>query len=407
MQNLNKKISTGYCAGLAFAVPIYNEFFNWYYSIILILPLIFNFIWSGFVIRKPSEALIPFGLLFFLYSFTLLFYPSEYSAYIAKELIIASYLFLIYLISNEDSCNGFFDAIIPLGIITALMGLVKAYLLDRGYILGFMLDYCNSYPAGSGLCLNYNNLGLIWLIACLGCFNRGLWYWIPLIIAAGALVSSRRFLVLMFFIPVIWFYLRQNFTITRAIILISSSFLIINLISSPDSFERFRFGAEEYKIILSFGETVLDATDEPESRDVVNINRSTPSAILGTMSDGTLGTASRLDLWAYAWDLASFKPQGWTYHNKFSCKFSGCAEYVYPHSSILSAWIAGGFIFAIFAMMFYLWPLYNVFSDGSVIAKSLLLISIPFSIISGDTVFSIPIFVSAMIVALSSLKSVE
>jgi hypothetical protein len=397
--NLNKKINIGYCAGLAFAVPIYNEFFYWYISITLLLPLLFCLIQVGFVVRKPNAALIPFGLLFIFYVLVSLIKPSEYAGHITKELMLALYLFLIYLVSSEESLSGFFDAIIPLGVITALIGLIKAGLLDRGYLIGYIIDSCNSYPAGSGLCLNYNNLGLIWLIACLGCINRGLWYWIPLIIAAGALVGSRRFLVLMFFVPVIWFYFRRYFTIAKAFILVFLSFLIINLTSSPESFERFRFGAEEYKIILSYGKPEMDAS--------ININRSTPSAILGTMSDGTLGTSSRLDLWAYAWDLVSFKPQGLSYHIKFSCEFSGCADYVYPHSSILSAWLAGGFIFAVVAVFFYLWPLYSVFASGSIISISLLLISMPYSLISGDTVFSIPIFISAMIVALSSLKPIK
>ena len=378
------------------AGPFYAEFFSWTYAVALALPALYTMVARRSVIYLPHAAISPMVALLLLHAVALKFSGTPFETQVIKDLLIAFYLLAIYSFADEKAAEGFFLAVIPVGFISACLGLVKAALLDRGYLLGFILESCNSYPAGSALCVNYNNLGMLWLVAALGCISKRWWPLLPILLAAGALSSSRRFLVLMVLLPFIWILIQGKFALIRsALVAIATGFLVF-FVSDPVSFKKFQFGEQAYSVIFQ-----LDGPDA----DVINtpINRSSPSVILGTLADGTVGTASRFEYWKLAYTQLSWLPQGWNYHRTFACTFSPCTDFHYPHMSILSEWIIGGALFGAIAIAFYAWPAWSVWRQKSVAHIALLMLAMPYSLISGDTVFSLPLYLACMFIALSSI----
>ncbi|MEN5238969.1 MULTISPECIES: hypothetical protein [Pseudomonas] len=391
----NMLLGKGFLGGVAMAAPFYAEFFSWRWAALLTVPLFLLIVLSlirGEKVKKPPLAILPMVLLLMLHAVALVFSHTMFAGQVVKDLLIASFLLFIYVLADEDTLSGFFSALIPLALVSALIGLVKAALLDRGYLLGFMLESCASYPAGSALCINYNNLGLFWLAAALGCIKMRLWWALPFLIAAGALSSSRRFIVLMVFLPIIWVMVQGRSAVVKSVIVAIFSALLIYAVSDPVSFARFQHGDLPYTV-LSIGDAV--------SLNGVSINRSTPGVMLSTMGDGTGGTGSRIKFWSLGLSMVSWLPQGWGYHQVFSCTFSPCDMFHYPHMPVISEWVIGGVVFALVALAFYIWPFWLVLRQRQTVPIALFLIALPYSLISGDTVFSLPICLACMFAALS------
>lgn len=386
----------GFWAGVAMAAPFYAEFFSWRWALFLGIPLFLILIVKRERVKRPPLAILPMILLMGLHATALLFTATPFADQVVKDLIITSFLLFAFLFADEDVFSGFFSVLIPLALMTAGVGLLKGALLDRGYILALVADNCAYYPAGSALCVNYNNLGFMWLVAALGCMRTRFWWAIPVLVAAGALSSSRRFVVLMMFLPIFWIVLQGRPAIGKALFVVLLSVLIVNLVSDTDSSARFRLGIEPYEVL---------GAAENEASAVMLINRATPLAMLGTMADGTLGTASRLELWGFGASMIGLWPQGWSYHQIFSCRFSSCEAFSYPHMTILSAWISGGVIFAVVAIAFFGWPFWQILRARHLFASALFFATVPYVLISGDTVLSLPACVSCMLISLALARA--
>jgi len=375
--------------------PFYAEFFSWRWVVLLAAPLFLFSLFYRKKVRRPPLAILPMILLLGLHSVALIFSSTPFADQVVKDLVIASFLLFVFILADEDMFVGFFFALIPLALATAVLGLLKAALLDRGYLIEFIADGCSYYPAGSALCVNYNNLGFMWLIAALACMRTRFWWAIPVLVAAGALSSSRRFIVLMMFLPFLWVMLQGWSVTAKVMYAVLLSVLLINVVSDPESFERFRVGDEPYKSLSFTGVTRTD--------DMI-INRSRPEVMFGTMADGALGASSRLELWTLGALTVSWWPQGWYYHEVFSCRFSSCADFHYPHMTIISEWIIGGVVFAFVAIGFFVWPFWQIARARQLFAGVLFLVALPYVLISGDTVFSLPACVSCMLIALSVVR---
>lgn len=389
-------LGKGFLGGVAMAAPFYAEFFSWHLAALMIVPLLLLTVVYREKVKMPHLALAPLVILLLLHVLALGYTDTAFASQVIKDLIIASSIVVIYALADEDMSAGFFSALIPLALATAVLGLVKAALLDRGYLLGFILDSCSNYPAGSALCVNYNNLGFIWLVAALGCLKSRLWWMLPILLAAGALSSSRRFIVLMVFVPFVWVLIQGRSAIAKSLLMALFSALLIYGVADPTSFEHYGHGNKPFKV-LNFTAGVQDSV-------LANINRSAPMVMLGTMADGTLGTASRLDYWQLGVSMLSWLPQGWSYHEVFSCSFSACSDFHYPHMPIMAEWIIGGVLFGLVAIAFYAWPFVLVWRAKRVLPIALFVVALPYSLISGDTVFSLPICIACMLVALSSVR---
>lgn len=406
----NERISTNeFLAGVALAIPFYAEFISWYISAVMILPFLFYIFASRNKLRYPHCSISTVIVLMLFHCAAIYYSQTVFQYQVIKDLIIASLLVSVYIFSKDDVSKGFFIAIIPLGILTAILGLFKAALLDRGYLIGFIYGSCDFYPAGSALCVNYNNLGLLWLVAALGCIKSRLWIFLPILIAAGALVGSRRFLVLMIFMPIVVVLIYGRSAVIKLALISMFTAAAIYFIQDPNSFEKYRFGKEPYTVVLNFmyeskpGNNAAEPVSTIQQESIFNINRTAPFVMLGTMTDGTLGTASRLDFWSLAFSELSLLPQGWSYHKTFSCTFSRCVDFHYPHMPVMSEWLIGGAFLGIVSILFYIWPLWSVWHQKSIVHIALLFMALPYSLISGDTVFSLPIYMSSMLVALSSV----
>lgn len=407
--------SKGFFGGVAMAAPFYAEFFSWRWTVLLVAPLLFFSLFFRGKINRPPLAILPMVLLLLLHVTALVFSSTPFAEQVIKDLVIASFLLFVYVLADEDMLAGFFSVLIPLALITALLGLLKAGLLDRGYLIGFIKDSCSYYPAGSALCVNYNNLGLLWLVGALGCVRSRFWWCLPFVLAAGALSGSRRFILLMSLIPVIWILIYGRDSVVKLTAVLSALAVLIIFIPDPLSFEEYRFGKSPYKV-LEWGFGQEDEATEAAGQEAVvskavgqeavvtSINRSAPMAMLGTMADGTFGTASRLDLWRLGASLVGWAPQGWSYHQVFACEFSACTDYNYPHMSLISEWIIGGVLFAVVGVAFFIWPLWHIMIAWRLLPIALFLLAMPYVLVSGDTVFSLSICISCMLVALSSVK---
>ncbi|WP_337157540.1 hypothetical protein [Pseudomonas putida] len=405
----------GFLGGVAMAAPFYAEFFSWRGVVLLAVPLFVLLLLRREKITPPPLAILPMVSLLALHAVALVFSHTMFADQVFKDLVVASFLLFVYVLADEDMLAGFFSALVPLALATALLGLVKAALLDRGYLLGFILEGCAYYPAGSALCVNYNNLGLLWLVAALGCVKTRFWWAIPFLIAAGALSSSRRFIVLMVFLPFIWILIQGRSAVVKSAIVTVFSVLLIYTVSDPASFETFRYGDVAYTV-LSIGdmvgidgltinrstpEAMLSTMADGSGGAGLTINRSTPEAMLSTMADGSGGAGSRIKFWRLGLSMVSWYPQGWAYHQVFSCAFSPCAMFHYPHMPVIAEWIIGGVLFAVVALAFYVWPFWRVLRERQILPIVLFLFALPYSLISGDTVFSLPICLACMFVALS------
>lgn len=374
-----------------------------------------------------------------LHTIALLFTDTAFFNQVVKDLIVASFLLAIYLLASEDTSSGFFFSLLPLALVTAVLGLIKAALLDRGYLIGFIIEGCSYSPAGSALCVNYNNLGLLWLVAALGCLKTRFWWGVLFLVAAGVLSSSRRFIILVGLIPFVWILIQGWSAVVKSVIVAMLAAALVYVVSDPVSFEKYRFGGEPYQV-LSFNDLFKKRADEPSAEVIVDslpgvdlgpiasdnqsvsgvddpqggieagrldskvaISRSTPGAMLSTLADGAAGTGSRLGFWKLGLSMLSWLPQGWAYHEVYSCSFSPCSEFNYPHMPVIAEWIIGGVVFGLVAIAFYAWPFWLVWRRKAVLPIALFMVAMPYSLISGDTVFSLPTCLACMFVALSSV----
>ena len=114
------------------------------------------------------------------------------------------------------------------------------------------------------------------------------------VIAAGLLIDSRRFLLLLPALPVVWLALAWRMkrsalgTEAGATILVSIlSFVTVNIVSAPAEFERFRFGSGPFAELRLFSSPKTDAIIEVP-------NRTYPEVISPTIVEGF---GSRMDRW--------------------------------------------------------------------------------------------------------------
>lgn len=424
---LNMRLpNRSYSAGLAMSIPFYADLISKKYALVLLIPLIFSFFGS----EKRKIYFDGLGLLIAIFLsiavfhvFSLVFSYTQYWLLILKEIFFLFYLILIYSLClpsrRSEAERGFFDAVILLAFFSALIGLVKFFMQERGFLLGFIVADCpDIYPQGTNLCADYNLVGMMYLVASVGLLRKLLsnFSWklvivLSLILASGVLLGSRRFLVLVFFLPVYWFIglyykneikykIKRNLSFVFFVLAFVSC--VVSLVPDEQMSGGFKLGRDSYTVISLeniFSDDMRDISSENQASFSGRYPNSTsPGSILGTMNlDSVYGLDSRLGRWEYALRIAGdnyYMPTGFNYHNLFSCDGRGkCNGFNYPHSSILSALLIGGFPLAIVVISLYFLLLRRVFVIGGAGWMSgvpmVVLIVLPYSLISGDTVFSL------------------
>lgn len=404
---------TAFCLGAALSAPFLADLIGWKIAGILLLPALVSLaverptlVWPFAVARTLVVLLVALAAIHIL---ALMLTPTPWAFQVVKDVTIAAVLTGVLALAAtqpyEKVWGGFSAVIIPFAVGVAVLGLAKLALSDRGYQIGFVINLTpgTQYPQGTSLWGDYNLTGLLFLIAAVLLVQRLIVdhqrYWslagLIVVLSAGVLVGSRRFLLLLPLIPLYWTIgVGMRRAVLGALITAGCVCALTWLVSSPASHERYRFGGEPY--------TVLGFSASPTQ--LAPPNRAHPSAIASTV-DGMTG--SRLDRMRLGVETILSKTRlvgmGWRYHELFSCRFSACKTLDYPHSTVLSAWLLGGPAIAILVLSVYGLLTYAAWKGG-LSASVLLLCMLPYSLVSGDTLFSLPHVLSIGALVLVSTK---
>ena len=377
-------------AAFILSFPFYADYVSWW---LLLPPILIFFTISCKDLSFDYDKLIyVFPLVFFVFFhlFALSFSTTPFAYQVIKDCLICSILIFAFVFTKRNIIDYFFSFIMPLAVTTAVLGLGKVYLLEVGYLFGPLLENCASYPMGTSLCVNYNNVGMLWLLAGIACVRKNSWIILSVLMVAGILSGSRRFLLLLPLVPLAWIFVSGWSQNLKFVLCILTSMLLYSGIVSPTITEQPHTDKRQFKVLFS----------EKNDVEIAKKNeRFYPNVVLETVVDGTYGISSRTDFWKYGFSMVGWLPQGWKYHALFSCKFSNCTDFHYPHSPIISEWLIGGVLGALASFLFYFVSIYRSYIANSRLNLVLLFAVLPYSFISGDTILSLPTCISVMMVS--------
>lgn len=366
--------------------------------LVLILLLLLSFAWGLFQTNSTvSTALIKDGLrglMAFLLTFLIACLCKDRG--ISKKML-STYLTVIFFVSFTAAAIGagkyFVVIFFPLKILPEII-------------------FGGNEAFGTSLSNERNFFSLNFLLGIIAIFHfwsfearvkRYVMYGIliGLLALIGLGTQSRRFFLTLW--PVLMFCLLV-FPIlrTRACAFQTSSTLTAS--SDPKWFVKTIVTAITISIILVVGVLWLsDFTDY------------TPMNRFKSLSDSTLthGLESRLVRWEFALkllerDLTMFG-NGFDYRQLYACKFNHCKFDGYPHNNILSSLLYGGIVGAGLTLIILFYSTYISFicvcksTVGQTVGLSLVVVML-FCFISGDSIFSIPVFFSLLALAKLSCR---
>jgi hypothetical protein len=383
----------GYWAGVALAAPFLAQFVFWELAVLLVVPFIASVIATRPPLNRPPPVLMLAVFLAMVHVLGLYFTSTPFAYQVVRDLCIFALLLGVFLLAGEDATDGFFAVIVPLGVATAVLGLVKMAMLDRGYLFKPLLDSCSSYPAGTSFCVDYNILGLLWLLAIIGAMKSRWWFVAALLVAAGMLVGSRRFILLAPFLPIAWVLLERKKALLKVAGVAVAAFVLTLAVTDSDQYMKHQKGVLPW--------SVVDWTGVRPIGDMQGPNRTYAGVMLGTMgADSGYGAGARIDRWKLGVENLNIAGSGFDYHTEFSCKFVECQYLDHPHMPVVSEWLIGGVLAGLAAVGFYAGLLWAAWKRREVIPATALLVTMPFALISGDTVFSLPQMMSVGMVVL-------
>ena len=405
------------------SVPIGGTFLYLILFSFLCLFFIINF--KNFVIGlvKPNLLMIVFFLYLFSFFIGICITGLETSIFELKEFIWGCFLFLILCCANiyvtslntlKRIVNVFnYLAVILVGTIS-VFAYLKYLTWGDGLIISFLLNDLTSevYPKGSALVGDINFFGLTMLICAFLSFslwrrssvlssNILLMLIFILLMIVGGLAGSRRFLLLSTTLMPILFFLAIKFDANLIFkkvtsILIASSIIVganylINNISDISAYFGF----------LHFGALFADSENY-----VWNFYSSTYASV--TDISQSYGFGSRIPRFLYSLNLLDLKTvligDGFNYLNKYSCNFGDCNSVDYPHAPIISAILYGGILgllsyLILNSFLMFICIKLLLFSKSYFEWGLVLLCTIIYASISGNSLLSMPIFFSVAIIS--------
>lgn len=359
---------------------------------------------------------------------------------------------------TDTNLSGFFKTVLWIGVPIAFFSLVKAALLERGIMIDFMFyKERNAYPPGASLRTEYNLFALTMIVVAIGlvrsivdfvCKKKiavaiALSLMLSVVAVVIFLTGSRRGLIIGAILPPLYFMvlvfqrglLRSP---TQLLILLLSVWLganallycvysneppkqiILTDIQTALALTLPSFDRKQAPSIAERVEGMMDGASEAESeaeaqkgrgkpgadlsKRKIEVMGTDPTAILGTINaNEAYGLGSRLGRWQMSIDLLRqnnwLSPSGFAYHEAIACQFFVCGDRDYPHMALLSEWLIGGLIGLVLALAWYAAMLLDCWKSGqagwSTGATPLVFAALPFAIISGDTLFSIPQLLTA------------
>lgn len=443
---LKDQRNCAFLVGVALAAPFVAAILptSWRrLSFLLLLPFVLHLMMSSSRIRRlhvPKIVWIALALLL-LHMIGLFLGETPYWRSVLKESIVGlTYMVFFLLGMNSEQrpyaiIHGFLAVLIFVSVPLSAVALFKAALLERGIMLEFLI-YPDRllYPAGSSLQGDYNLFGLTLLVAAFALValmvreNRSrrvvafICFALAVVYTACLLAGSRRVLLLSAFVPVLWVVLRltdfkRGRLLHDLVVPVCATATCVTVlfwvVSSKD-----QSGIPQPTTPRSFASLFSGGTKEapaPQTeqaspagglanRPNIEVMDANPALLLGTIEHKkSYGLDTRIERWKFATSLIAdrgwFLGGGFAYHTQFSCRFVECAFVDYPHLPILSEWIVGGVLGALLATAMYALLLRAMWQAGSggwrSGATAVGLSVIPFSMISGDTVFSMPQFLIA------------
>lgn len=240
--------------------------------------------------------------------------------------------------------------LLAIGVFVGVIGALKFWLfVTRGQMLGFVVAASSGpYPWGTSLVSDYNFYALTILTAILSAMflaaGRGravqvvLGLTVAVLLVIGFLAGSRRFWLaapLFIALQAAWMISAKGF---RRNLPLLATFVTL-LIAVP---------------------LVLFAIFEDTLTHLMTAGWNLQYRLSTFLDSGSgFGLGTRLELWSSAADrlggAAPWIGSGFDYMRWFSCEFGDCSGAGYPHMPVLSAFLYGGIISAIFVVAFYLY----------------------------------------------------
>lgn len=421
---ITKPSQRAYLAGIGFSAFFIRDVMPapWSkFSFLLFLPLLLHLGINGIkrsdFVRIPAIAWLLVGIAA-LHVFGLMISDTAHRTNVLYGVLVAVFATVFFLVSREPAVDhrnmvaGFFDALIPLAVAFAALALVKTALLDRGLLFGFLAANPQEYPRGSSLRSDYNLFGMAMIVAAIGLVRVlcertvdgknlfGPIAGLAIITTVIVLTGSRRTLLGLFIIPLYWMVLvastyrsKKYFSVTLAAAasIAALTFILVGMVQHSPKVTTYRVLDWQY----AAGQ---EKPSKPEIPAAMSLSDSRPEVILSTMKpEYAFGFQTRIDRWKLAKQMIAeqgWRPGGFYYHEIFGCRFVSCNTLDYPHMPLMSEWLIGGVVggvvgAALYAVIFLTIWLAGMRGWETGITPTAIAV-IPFSLISGDTLFSIP-----------------
>lgn len=255
---------------------------------------------------------------------------------------------------------------------------------------------------------------------------------LALIMACGMVTESRRFLVLSVLIPSVWLIRRLTATpgsdlkksaLLPIVGLVCAIGILFWAIYSPVPVETGKVlhipGTSQGSVAVK-SDTSSTAQENKPADPNLTVRKTDLGMIFrlfGTLgANQSYGLESRIEKWQLGMNLLTnhtwLLGMGFSYHEIYSCRFVDCSFIDYPHFPILSEWlvsgIAGAFVaVAIYFIYFFLFQsIWRSRREGWTSGSSAMVLAVlPYSLISGDTLFSIPQFIMVCLLAQSQVET--
>lgn len=400
---------------------VYSYLTLFFFLCLFLILNLKNFL-RGFL--RPSLPMLVLFLYILSFFVGICISVSETSIYIFKEFVWGCFSFLtlccvniyfreIHFLKRVE--NIFTYSAVPLFGMISLFAYLKYLIWKDGYIINFLIGNQDlaQYPKGTALVGDINFFSLTLLICSFLSFSLWrksstlfasilwmLFFILPIII--GFLAGSRRFALLSITLTPILFLLLPKFDANIVFKKINSVFIACFL-------------------ILGIGYFINNISDLAFYFEVFTVLSSTQDTWLSyfntfsTMADPNqyFGLDARIVRWHYGLNLLDLRTifigDGFKYINEFNCKFADCSGFDYPHAPILSSILYGGifglltYLILITFLMFI--SLKLIFFSKSYFEWGLVLLStIIFTSISGNSLLSMPVLFSATVIAYAVYK---
>lgn len=422
-----------FLGGIALAGPFFVSPGNsWAVILILIffLPLIIDLVMNGLPEIELRRIPVFAWLILFigiLHVAGLNIGNTVHQNNVLSGLQIAIVLVIGFIMANSANniriamITGFFCILVPIAVGGAAFALVKVALLERGFIFGFLKASFNEYPGGSSLRSDYNLFGMTMIVSGIGLIRflceraiLGKRLLLPsigliLVIATGVLAGSRRTLIigpviLALYWVVLTTIIYRGHRLLRATISVLTGIIVATVallyaIEKPldpltyTVLDRAWLTSKVHNFLPSEGPIVAE-----KALGDMKIMNTRPGLLLNTVqTEHALGFHPRIDRWEMAINILASQAWygiGFAYHEMFACKFVKCGAFDYPHMPLMSEWLIAGVVGGGAGIMFYLLIFFAMLRAGrhgwKLGITPALLAVLPFTLISGDTLLSLP-----------------